>query len=336
MKLINTKNRTERSVCIVLLLVLIAVAASILVRQSYFDIGSYGFVMPGAASSNGSGLTQGGIDLDGLVPGGFKTMLKKEQYNGETLFEKINGKAPLYIDAGFRELSTRRYVSNNDERLWMELFLYDMGTIRNSFSVFSQQRREDARDVSKLGYAYVSSGALFFVKGKYYVEIIGSAKSDVLAIAIMEMGNRIATTVKTGTHDQIAELALFDRDMTIPGSEKFYVKSAFGYGGFTNLYSARYRIGNGMATVFAGKREGRPEAAEMAAGYRKFLLENGATIEKSDASTSMVIVELFGSSEAIAVSGDYIVGVHEAATAADAEKLMENLMKRINARKNER
>ncbi len=323
MKTFTAKNRTEHIISIVLLSALVFAAAAILVRQSYYDTGAFGFITPGAGAGGS------GVDLEGITPAGFQAMLNGESYDGETLFEKINGKAPLYLEAGFRSLNTRRFAKIGDERLWMEVFAYDMGDARNSFSVFSQQRREDARDLPALGYAYISSGSLFFAKGRFYVEIIGSAGSDLLEAGIIEAGTRVAASVPDGPRDRITELDLFDRNLTVPGSEKFYVKSAFGYGKFTNLYTARYRAGTQTVTVFAGKREGQADAEAIANGYRKFLLGNGGSVKKSDASTHMAIVDLYGTSEAIAACGDYVVGVHEAESAAQAEELLKNLLLRF-------
>ncbi|MHC4193058.1 MAG: DUF6599 family protein, partial [Planctomycetota bacterium] len=87
-------------------------------------------------------------DLGSLTPAGFKALSTTEVYDSANLFEKINGKATFYLDCGFRELLTQRFVSESDEDIWMELYVYDMSNIANAFSVFSTQKRPEAQMLS--------------------------------------------------------------------------------------------------------------------------------------------------------------------------------------------
>ena len=64
-----------------------------------------------------------------------------ETFDAEKLSEKIDGKAGLYLSAGFKSLTCRRYKKPDNPDLWLEIFFYDMGNIINSFAVYSMQRR---------------------------------------------------------------------------------------------------------------------------------------------------------------------------------------------------
>jgi len=77
------------------------------------------------------------------IPSGLRAMSAPEIFKPDTLSDKINGKAELYLSAGFVELRTQRFQQADDEVAWFELFLYDMGTPSNAFAVFSVQRRRD-------------------------------------------------------------------------------------------------------------------------------------------------------------------------------------------------
>jgi hypothetical protein len=68
-----------------------------------------------------------------------------ETFDAATLSDKINGKAELYLSAGFFQLHSQRFNGPTDGDVWMEVFVYDMQTPRNAFSVFSAQRRDDAQ-----------------------------------------------------------------------------------------------------------------------------------------------------------------------------------------------
>ena len=77
-------------------------------------------------------------------PSQFAKAGPSERYDHETLFEKINGKAPLYLNGGFVDLQTQRFVQKDDSQQWFEFYLYDMTNDTNAFSVYSTQRRPDA------------------------------------------------------------------------------------------------------------------------------------------------------------------------------------------------
>ena len=62
-------------------------------------------------------------------------------YDSISLSDKINGKAELYLAAGFARLETQRFALTDNPGQWMERYLYDMGQHANAFSVFSAQRR---------------------------------------------------------------------------------------------------------------------------------------------------------------------------------------------------
>jgi len=60
---------------------------------------------------------------------------------------------------------------------WLELFLYDMGTMRNAFAVFTAQRRVDGRKIDLTPLAYGTANVSFFVHGRHYIEIVSAAEN---------------------------------------------------------------------------------------------------------------------------------------------------------------
>lgn len=74
-------------------------------------------------------------------PEGFKG-LKIEEYSAENLYEKINGKAPLYLEAGFKKLTTQRFVSADDESIWMENYVYEYDEWQERFFGLQYSEKE--------------------------------------------------------------------------------------------------------------------------------------------------------------------------------------------------
>ena len=83
--------------------------------------------------------------VDGLsIPlhTGIEAMSPAESFTPDTLSNKINGKAELYLSAGFIQLQTQRFRPADDPEQWFEVFIYDMGKPANAFAVYSTQRRK--------------------------------------------------------------------------------------------------------------------------------------------------------------------------------------------------
>ncbi len=130
-------RRLESAISVCILAILFLIGLGIFIKQFDYDMSRFGI---GTAAAPKFEIP---FKLSSLVPAGFETLSKAAVYNPENLYEKINGKAPLYTESGFEELSTQRFVSISDQGLWMELFVYDMAAIRNAFSVYSVQRRAE-------------------------------------------------------------------------------------------------------------------------------------------------------------------------------------------------
>jgi hypothetical protein len=276
------------------------------------------------------------LELSSLVPAGFEMLSKAEIYNSENLYEKINGKAPLYLEAGFKELSTQRFVKTGDPNLWMELYIYDMGNIKNAFSVYSVQRRAEVETFASMQFAYKTSNALYFVHGKYYIEIVGSSESGELFRAISEVAQKIGTNLTVDPNACIAELAFFPQENLVPGSTKLYLVNAFGFEKLTNIFTAKYQFGNETVTAFLSKRADSRDAKAIAESYRNFLIENGAVIKNTTNKTIVdKVMDFYGTTEIVFTAGPFVAGIHEAESQQMAEILVEILINKLNSLKNE-
>jgi len=333
---VRTK-RLESVISICLLAVLALTGYGIYLKQSKYNISRYGIdttAIPKLETQNSK--LEIPFELSSLAPAGFEMLSKAESYNADNLYEKIDGKAPLYLEAGFKELSTQRFVKTGDPNLWMELYVYDMGTLRNAFSVYGVQKRADSEAFPSMQFAYKSSNALYFVHGKYYIELVGSSESDELFRAISEVARKIQTNLTVDRDSKIAELAFFPQENLVPGSFKLYLANAFGFEKLTNIFTARYKVGEEIITAFIGKKADSKEAEATAESYRKFLIENGAVIKNTDNKTLVgKVMDSYGTTEIVFTVGPFVSGVHEAENQQTAEKLAEVLINKLKSLNNE-
>ncbi len=330
-------KRLESVISICLLAILFLIGVGVFIKQFNYNMSRYGIDTATISKLE----TQNSkfeipFELSSLVPAGFGTLSEVEVYNSENLYEKINGKAPLYIESGFEKLSTQRFVSINNQSLWMELYAYDMSTVKNAFSVYSVQRRIDSEAFPPMQLAYKTGNALYFVHGKYYIELVGSSESGELFRAIAEVARKIQANLAVDHDTGIAELAMFPQENLVLGSIKLYLANAFGFERLTNTFTAEYRSGNETVTAFLSKRADSKDAEAIAESYRDFLIENDA-VTKSTTNKTLEgkVMDFYGTTEIVFTVGPFVAGIHEAENQQAAEKLAEVLVNKLNSVNNE-
>ena len=167
------QSRTETVVAVSAIAVLIIISAAVFYSQYRFNPAvKVWMVSRQAAEESGdlrkaeNGAAKAGVDNSASgkilpLPPGFEPLSPPEYFSPETLSDKINGKAELYLPAGFKHLSAQRFRREDNPDLWFEVFAYNMGEKLNAFSVFSAQRRLGAESLSFAEYAYATENALF-------------------------------------------------------------------------------------------------------------------------------------------------------------------------------
>lgn len=259
----------------------------------------------------------------GPVPAALTAMGPAETFDATTLADKINGKAELYLTAGFTGLTAQRFASGTEEAPWLELFVYDMRDARAAFAVYSAQRRPDGRKLDVPGQGYQSGTGLFAVRGARYGEVIASDA------ALLPVAEAWMADVLAGWPEGVAtsERMLFPPAAQVPDSEGLIAANAFGFEGFQQVMTARLRVAAGEVMVFALTCPSESEARAVAAAYVAFLLANGGQRigDEPDTVPGGVSVDLFGFRESVFAVGPVVAGVHDAedpAAASEAAQLL--------------
>jgi len=325
------------SICLIAIFILIAIA--LFLKQSDTDMSRFGIdsTAVGLPSQLPEADKQDEPALASLVPQGFNTLSKLEVYTPDNLYEKIDGKAPLYIEAGFVKLLTQRFISEADQDMWIELFVYDMTTTRNAFSVYSVQKRADVQTLSleNPSHHYRTANGLYFVHGKYYVELIGSSESAELSDATAAVCSKVVGEIPPEDDSKTlqANLDLFPAENIVPGSYRLYLANAFGYEGLTDTFTSQYKLGDETITAFFSKRSGPKDAQALADSYYTFLIDNDATVKPATNATLKSIdarvLDFYGTTEIVFAVGPFAGGIHEAENQDAAEKLAAVLINKL-------
>ncbi len=321
MQLFSGRARTLESVVgMLILLVMVATAAGIYIVSQNYNMARFGI-------ASGSGQESGGD----FLPVG-----KAETYNNDNLYEKIDGKAPMYQEAGFVKLTAQRFAAKSNSELGFELYVYDMNNAKNAFSVYSRQKRADATDLNDLGvsaFGYVAGNEICISLGRNYIEMIGSAESNELVDGMEGIAKDLSAKFKPTDNDKIVELGYFPPQGTVAGSWKLQIDNAFGFDGLTDAYSATYKIGDKAVSIFFSKRKNADEAKAIAKNYYDFLITNGGKAVTVDGevlkSAGASVADFYGSFEMVFSTGVFVGGVHEANDKQAAEKAAEILIGRL-------
>lgn len=249
-----------------------------------------------------------------------------ENYTASNLYEKIDGKADLYLNNGFISLQCRRFADTSAADKWLEVYLYDMGNLDNAFAVYSMQKRAESTPLDWTQLGYSTPDAIYAVAGQYYIETVLAVNAPDLFKAASSGIAELAKSFSSGK-DQIPGKSLFPTENLVADSFKFISADAFG-SDLQNIFAAEYKIGENTITAYLCK-DARGEKYK---SYHQFLLDNGGTELKTELRIPEVkAVELYGTTDIIFKAGNYFAGVRGSAPISileqTAQKLFEELSK---------
>jgi len=236
-----------------------------------------------------------------------------ERFGPDRLYEKIDGRADLYLSSGFVSLATQRFSKDNTAGNWVEVFIYDMATPENAFSVFSMQRREGARTDETAPNAYHTENALFMAHERFYLEIIGTDASEALQQTIGPLARAFVQAHGGTTAASAPGANLFPGSGLQAGSLQLVAANAFGYEQLDRVYTAEYLIDGARLTAFVSDRQTAEAATALAAEYREALASYGATtVDAPPPVEGAAVNQFFDTYEIVFSTGKYLAGVHEA------------------------
>jgi hypothetical protein len=323
----NKIGRTEQWMGFVVLLSLAAIAIGVWHTQFSFNPA----VLVGTTAAPEPAKTAAISTTKSMptLPPELVALSAPELFTADNLYDKVDGKAELYTTAGFVGLESRRYALKKTNDIWMEWCVYDMGTLPQAYSVFSLQRRPEGQNVSLTPFAYKSENALFFVCGQYYIEATASTADPKMMSAMLAFGQQFVAAHPPGDM-RIPELALFPQANLVADSQNLQVASAFGFDGFTNVFTAKYHVNNADVQAFFELTKSPADATALCNAYRSFLLANGGKeIETNSAASLGKPINFMDGFEIVFAQGSALAGIHAAPDAISAGTVAQELADKL-------
>jgi len=321
-------GRKETCIGVFILFVLAGIAGGVFFAQSLYDPAFFNSIMLKEKPSVHPLPARDSAPLPAYLPEGLTPLGAEELFDSETLSDKIDGKAELYLSSGFRQLSTRRLAKKSDPKSWLELFVYDMGEANNAFSVYSLQKRKEAQKADVTAFAYKTDDALFFISGSKYFEIISGAS---------DMGNEMLALAKNlvdaepKTAGQAMEFTYFPPESLDQSSISLHMSDVFGFSDLDRVYTAQYQVGSDQVTAFVSMRDTPEEAAGLADAYGRFLVENGGKdLSEIQGVPGSRLFQVYDTYEAVLHKGRFLAGTHEVENRDSAAQIAAQVYRKLN------
>jgi hypothetical protein len=172
-------------------------------------------------------------------------MSDTEFYNADNLFEKIDGRAPAYLNFNFQKLRCRSFSITGTSGSFVDVYEYRFDTPVNAFGMFALERDPKGGPLAFAPDGYASGMGFFFRQGPRYIQVMASdqnAKTLGLAKAIAEDRAKNLPDDDSGL-DARRRLPVTGLD---PASVQFVQENAQGQAFLKNVFQANYD--------FAGKK----------------------------------------------------------------------------------
>ena len=253
---------------------------------------------------------------------GFAPLAPIESFGPENLSDKIDGKAELYLPAGFKEMSCRSFGLGAAGEAHVEVFLYDMGAAPHAFAVFSGQRRPGSPSIPLTANAYATANALFFTKGRFYVEIVADRAAAGMQNSLEAYATALLAKIPSEGGEAPVQAAPFPKEGLAQDTVRLCTADSFGCEGLNNMLTGEYTLKSGKATAFIAQRDTPEQAQAEARRYLDFLAANGyQKVQAPDAPADTSVLVLDNSFEIVFVQGRTMAGVHDATSLEAAQEL---------------
>ncbi|HIJ80793.1 MAG TPA: hypothetical protein HPP76_03685 [Desulfuromonadales bacterium] len=176
---------------------------------------------------------QAAADMEELLPlpvcgTEWKVEGKPLFYDRDSLSDRINGEAELYMPYGFDRMAAARYSRGNNTPIGMDVEIYRLGTTLDAFGMFANYRQNEGRTVAAGTESNLSGSQLFFYQGRHFIHIQITGGDNVDSDAMIRCAKVVATRVP-GPAAKAAELRVLDLPEVIKGTERYLPQSLLGY-----------------------------------------------------------------------------------------------------------
>ena len=223
-----------------------------------------------------------------------------------TLYEKIDGRAGLYLAFGFVKLTFGTYRRAGQPGVYVDCYVYDMGELENAFGIFKAEQSSDAEAVAIGREGYGAEGSVFFWKGTCYVQLLAAGSEDVYRDFVGALAQAAARTIADDGRKLWAD-ALLPEKNRVRGSLAFLKRDAFNLEFLGDVYTAEYEADTKRWTLFVHRAASEAAARALVEEYAGYLGKYG---EAADRQSDWALGRVGGRYDAVFSRGRYFGGAN--------------------------
>ncbi len=233
-----------------------------------------------------------------------------ERYVVENLYDKINGRSELYMSYGVRGMVFATYTRAGHPEEFIDVFLYDMGSVAGGFGVYSVERWGDWEPADWGTEGYRTDTDAFFWKGAYYATVLGSSEEPVVHEAQQRIASALAKALPD-SEETLWGLTVLPETNLVPGSIMYFMVDAMSLSFMEDTFTAQYRYGDVEVTVFVAKRKAEANARETRDAFVDYMKKYGDGAEElGEGESSLQLADMGGGYfDVVFAEGPYVGGV---------------------------
>ena len=222
-----------------------------------------------------------------------------EIFNETTLFSRINGSAPLFIENNFCEMTAIKYTKGDD---YIMIQAYRHATPEDTFGMYASERSSGLENPNIGGECQADDENVYFFAGCIYVKMWGSSSEDISAI-LRKIATQVADKVDPNA-DYPAIMGAFPEAGRVPYSESYITSSYIGHEFLKSAYLVNYSRNGKTFQAFIIDGKSTEEAREIVTKYRTFTRQS---LEFNEG--EMVLNDRYNGDIPIIWQGRYIIGI---------------------------
>jgi hypothetical protein len=170
-----------------------------------------------------------------------------EVFDGNNLYERINGAAPLFLENNFREMTSLVYTRGED---YITVQAYRHASPEDAFGMYASERSSDMTFYPDIGgEAQGDDYGLFFFSGNVYVKMSSNNKSEAITNTFKEIAKGLATKIDSvASYPEIFN-SFLDEGL-VPYTQAYITQNYIGHEFLKPVYTADYDVNGQKFQLF--------------------------------------------------------------------------------------
>ncbi len=199
-------------------------------------------------------------------------------FQPDNLWEYINGGAEGYLVFGFRGVVTADY-ENEKASQQAVVDIYLMANDLCGFGIYAAERSYDAAYVDIGAQGYLTSNALHFYQGPYYIKLTSFQEGDEVGRQLKSLAEVILSRIG-GEPAVPEELAVFPQEGLLANSERYLARDMLGQNELKNGFTAEYLLAGTEFKLFFILHDDLDSATHSFECYRDFMQNYGENLQE--------------------------------------------------------